>query len=148
MAKEIKTEILIQASPEKVWQVLTDFDHYLQWNPFIKSIEGNVAVGNTIKARIEPPGATGMTFKPVVLVYTEAKEFRWLGHLLIKGLFDGEHCFTLIDNEDGSTTFIQSEKFTGVLVPLFSKMLDTNTIEGFRQMNEKLKQEAEKDNVN
>jgi hypothetical protein len=27
-------------------------------------------------------------------------------------------------------------------------MLDTNTIEGFRQMNEKLKQEAEKDNVN
>ncbi|MBP6516471.1 MAG: SRPBCC domain-containing protein [Chitinophagales bacterium] len=148
MAKEIKTEILIQASPEKVWQVLTDFDHYLQWNPFIKSIEGNVAVGNTIKARIEPPGATGMTFKPVVLVYTEAKEFRWLGHLLIKGLFDGEHCFRLIDNEDGSTTFIQSEKFTGVLVPLFSKMLDTNTIEGFRQMNEKLKQEAEKDNVN
>jgi len=148
MSKEIKTEILIQASPEKVWQVLTDFDHYLQWNPFIKSIEGNVAVGNTIKARIEPPGATGMTFKPVVLVYTEAKEFRWLGHLLIKGLFDGEHCFTLIDNEDGSTTFIQSEKFTGVLVPLFSKMLDTNTIEGFRQMNEKLKQEAEKDNVN
>jgi hypothetical protein len=148
MAKEIKTEILIQASPEKVWQVLTDFDHYLQWNPFIKSIEGNVAVGNTIKARIEPPGATGMTFKPVVLVYTEAKEFRWLGHLLIKGLFDGEHCFTLIDNEDVSTTFIQSEKFTGVLVPLFSKMLDTNTIEGFRQMNEKLKQEAEKDNVN
>lgn len=148
MAKEIKTEILIHASSEKVWGILTDFDHYLQWNPFIKSIEGNVAVGNTIKARIEPPGATGMTFKPVVLVYTEAKEFRWLGHLLIKGLFDGEHCFTLIDNEDGSTTFIQSEKFTGVLVPLFSKMLDTNTIEGFRQMNEKLKQEAEKDNVN
>jgi hypothetical protein len=93
------------------------------------------------------PGASGMTFKPTVLVYTEAKEFRWLGHLFIKGLFDGEHCFRLIDNKDGTTTFIQSEQFEGILVPLFSKMLDTNTIEGFRQMNKKLKQEAEKSNV-
>jgi hypothetical protein len=144
MPKEIKTEILIQATPEKVWSVLTDFDNYHEWNPFIKSITGIVAVGNTIKARIEPPGASGMTFKPTVLVYAKAKEFRWLGHLLFKGLFDGEHCFRLIDNKDGTTTFIQSEQFEGFLVPLFSKMLDTNTLEGFRQMNEKLKQEAEK----
>ncbi len=148
MEKAITTEILIKATPEKVWSVLTDFNHYPKWNPFIKSILGNVAVGNTIKACIEPPGASGMTFKPRVLVYTEAKEFRWLGHMLIKGLFDGEHCFRLVDNQDGSTTFIQSENFTGILVPLFSKMLVTNTAEGFRQMNEKLKQEIEKDNVN
>jgi len=144
MAKAITTEILIQATPEKVWSVLTDFDHYAHWNPFIKSITGNVAVGNKIKARIEPPGASGMTFKPTVLVYTEATEFRWLGHLFMKGLFDGEHCFRLTDNKDGTTTFVQSEQFEGILVPLFNKMLDTNTIEGFRQMNEKLKQEAEK----
>lgn len=144
MAKAITTEILIQATPEKVWGVLTDFDQYPQWNPFIKSITGNVAVGNTIKARIETPGASGMTFKPTVIVYAEAKEFRWIGHLFIKGLFDGEHSFRLIDNKDGSTTFIQSEQFEGILVPLFNKMLDTNTVEGFRQMNEKLKQEAEK----
>ena len=144
MAKAITTEILIQATPEKVWSVLTDFDQYPQWNPFIKSITGNVAVGNTIKARIEPPGASGMTFKPTVLVYTEATEFRWLGHLFMKGLFDGEHCFRLIDNKDGTTTFVQSEQFEGILVPLFNKMLDTNTIEGFRQMNEKLEQEVEK----
>lgn len=144
MAKAITTEILILATPEKVWSVLTEFDQYPQWNPFIKSITGNVAFGNTIKARIEPPGASGMTFKPTVLVYTEAKEFRWVGHLFIKGLFDGEHCFRLIDNKDGTTTFVQSEKFEGILVRLFSKMLDTNTIEGFRQMNEALKKEVEK----
>lgn len=144
MAKTITTEILIHATPEKVWSVLTNFEHYNTWNPFIKSITGNVAVGNKIKARIEPPGASGMTFKPKVLVYSEANEFKWVGHLFIKGLFDGEHCFQLIDNRNGTTTFIQSEQFGGILVPLFNKMLDTNTLEGFRQMNEKLKQEAEK----
>lgn len=143
MAKEIKTEILINATPDKVWAILTDFDNYPNWNPFIKSIKGQVAVGNKITARMEPPGANGMTFVPKVLVFETNKEFRWLGHLLFPGLFDGEHKFELIDNKNGTTTFRQSERFRGILVPLFQKMLDINTTNGFIQMNKKLKELAE-----
>jgi hypothetical protein len=144
MAKEIKTEILISATPEKVWNILSDFKKYPEWNPFIKSITGDVAVGNNITARLEPPGAKGMTFKPKVLAFDKNKEFRWIGHLLFPGLFDGEHKFELTDNKNGTTTFRQSEKFGGILVPLFSKMLDVNTTNGFNLMNEKLKEVAER----
>lgn len=143
MSKEIKTEILIHTAPSKVWSVLTNFKSYPQWNPFIKSISGEVEVGKRITARIEPPEASGMTFKPKVLVFDPNKEFSWLGHLGIPGLFDGEHKFELIDNHNGTTTFIQSEKFKGVLIPLFSKMLDVNTVAGFKLMNQKLKELAE-----
>lgn len=144
MAKEIKTEIVIHATPAKVWSILTNFEAYPQWNPFIKSIEGTVTVGKRIVARIEPPNAKGMTFKPKVLTFETNKEFKWLGHLLVPGLFDGEHKFELIDNRNGTTTFIQSEKFNGILVPLFKKLLDTNTKKGFEEMNEKLKALAER----
>lgn len=144
MAKEIKTEILINANPEKVWKILTDFEKYATWNPFIKSIEGNVKVGKKITARIEPPETNAMTFKPTVLVFEENKKFSWLGHLFFTGLFDGEHIFELIDNENGTTTFIQRENFKGILVPLFKKQLDNNTTQGFNEMNEKLKYLAEK----
>ncbi len=144
MAKEIKTEILINATPEKVWAILTNFENYPNWNPFIKSITGDVKVGNTIKARLEPPNAKGMTFKPKVLIYNTNKEFRWIGHLLFPGLFDGEHIFELIDNGNGTTTFIQREKFKGILVPLFKKMLEINTLNGFKMMNEKMKKLVEK----
>jgi len=143
MAKEIKTEILIHATPEKVWSILTNFDNYPNWNPFIKSINGEVKVGNKITARIEPPEASGMTFKPRILSYDVNKELSWLGHLIIPGLFDGQHKFELIDNGNGTTTFIQSESFKGILVPLFKKMLDINTINGFEAMNKKLKELAE-----
>ncbi|MFI5221302.1 MAG: SRPBCC family protein [Bacteroidia bacterium] len=143
MAKELKSEILINASPDKIWKILTDFDKYPEWNPFIKSIKGNAVVGNIIVARMEPPGASGMTFKPKVLVFETNKEFRWIGHLLFPGLFDGEHKFELIDNGNGTTTFIQSEKFNGILIPFFNKMLDINTVNGFHQMNAKLKELAE-----
>lgn len=143
MAKELITEIKIKANPAQVWEVLTDFSSYPTWNPFIKSLTGDVKVGNTITARLEPPKASGMTFKPKVLVFETNKKFVWLGHLFIKGLFDGEHAFELIDNLDGTTTFIQSEKFGGILIPLFNKMLDVNTKEGFESMNKALKERVE-----
>jgi uncharacterized protein YndB with AHSA1/START domain len=40
MSKEINTEILINATPKKVWSILTNFAEYPNWNPFIKSIKG------------------------------------------------------------------------------------------------------------
>jgi hypothetical protein len=143
MAKEIKTEILINVTNEKVWAILIDFGNYPNWNPFIKSIKGEVKVGNKITARIEPPEANGMTFKPKVLKIGTNKELLWLGHLLFVGLFDGEHKFELIDNRNGTTTFRQSEIFKGILVPLFKKQLDYNTKKGFEEMNKKLKELAE-----
>ncbi len=143
-AKEIKTEILINATPEKVWAILTDFENYPNWNPFIKLIKGEVKIGNKIIVKIEPPEAKGMTFKPKILTFKTNKELSWLGHLLFAGLFDGKHKFELIDNGDGTTTFRQSEKFKGVLVPLFKKQLDNNTKKGFEEMNRKLKEIAER----
>lgn len=144
MKKEIKTQITIEATPERVWEVLTDFEKYYGWNPFIKSIQGKVQTGEKIIVRLEPPGAKGMTFKPKVLVFETNNQFKWIGYLFFPGLFDGEHRFELIDNGDGTTTFIQAEKFKGILVRMLSKMLDGSTLNGFKAMNEHLKIEAEK----
>jgi hypothetical protein len=140
---EIRTEILINAQPDKIWTILTDFEKYPSWNPFIKYIKGIVKPNNIIEVRIEPPGAKGMVFKPVVLAFDNNKELRWLGKLLFSGIFDGEHSFKIIDNKNGTSTFIQSENFKGILVPLFKQQLTNNTTNGFELMNKKLKELAE-----
>lgn len=138
MKKEIHTSIRINATAEIVWSVFTHFEEYPRWNTFIKSLTGDVKVGNKIKV-VMP----GMTFKPTVLVFDPPREFRWLGHLFFPGLFDGEHIFELVDNMDGSTTFRQSEKFSGILVPFFANTLDTRTRNWFEEFNEKLKKLVE-----
>ncbi len=143
MTAEIKTEIAIDASPDKVWKIFTDFENYPNWNPFIKSVTGPVKVGSKITARIEPPEADGMTFKPTILAFEPNRELRWLGKFLFTGLFDGEHKFELLDVGNGTSRFIQSEKFRGILVPLFKKQLDNSTKNGFEEMNKKLKELAE-----
>ena len=144
MALEIKTEITINATPEKIWAILTEFEEYPNWNPFIKSIKGKMEVGNKITVQIAPPNAKGMTFKPKILTFNKNKELSWLGVLLFSGIFDGHHKFELKDNNDGTTKFTQSEIFKGVLVPFFKKNLNTNTKNGFIEMNKKLKELAEK----
>jgi len=144
MPKEIKTEIEINSNPAKIWKLLMDFEKYPEWNPFIKSIKGQAVEGAKIVVKMEPPDAKGMTFKPIILRINPEKEFRWLGHLFITGLFDGEQIFELIVKQDGITTFIQREIFKGILVPLFKNMLDNNTRKGFELMNQQLKIESEK----
>jgi hypothetical protein len=141
--KHIRTEIVIHATPAELWNVLTDFNRYPEWNPFITSLKGVSTKGEKLVARMEPPNGSAMTFKPTVLIANRNKELRWLGHLLFPGLFDGEHIFELYENTDGTTTFVQREEFTGILVPLFSKMLDTKTLAGFELMNKQLKQRVE-----
>lgn len=143
MTKEIKTEIVINTAPDKVWAVLTDFNNYPKWNPFIKSIFGQVEIGDQIKVNITPPDGKGMTFKPSVLAFEPNKEFRWIGTLLFNGLFSGEHKFQLIDNGNETTTFIHSENFKGLLVSLFKNQLENNTKIGFELMNEALKKRVE-----
>jgi len=143
MTLKIKTEIVISATSEKIWSILTEFDKYPNWNPFIKSIKGKIGVGVKIIVQIAPPKAKEMTFKPRILTLNKNRELSWLGLLLFPGIFDGHHKFELKDNNNGTTTFTQSEIFKGILVPLFKKQLKTNTKNGFIEMNKKLKELAE-----
>ncbi len=142
--KEIKTEIIINASPEKVWKVLTDFKSYPDWNPFITSIEGDVFEGSKFKVRIKPLGSSGMNFSPICTSFNENVEFSWLGKLMTKGIFDGKHIFELQAVDQGRTKLIQREEFNGILVPMFWKNLNVNTRWGFEMMNDKLKEIVEK----
>lgn len=138
MKKEIKTSVRINAAKEKVWQVLTDFEKYPEWNSFITSLSGEVNEGKRISVNLQ-----GIAFKPIVIKFQKNTEFRWLGHLGFKGLFDGEHRFLLLDNGDGTTTFEQSEKFSGILVKLLAKRLERETKPGFEQMNGEIKVRVE-----
>jgi len=141
--KELRSETEIQASAERVWKLLTDFASFPQWNPFIRKASGNLRVGERLEVNIQPSGASGMTFRPTVLKAEPNRELRWLGHLLISGLFDGEHSFTIEPLGEGRVRFTQREVFTGLLVPLFARGLDTDTRRGFEEMNQALKSKAE-----
>lgn len=142
MKYELHTEIDIEAPPTDVWAILTDLDAYAGWNPFVVSSSGTVAVGERLSNRMQPPGGKAMNFSPTVTVVEPSRTFEWLGHLGVPGLFDGRHRFELTETSTG-THLTHSEHFRGILVRLLKKSLDTQTLAGFRAMNDALKTRAE-----
>jgi hypothetical protein len=139
--KEVHTEIEINAEPEKVWKILTDFDKYDQWNPFIKRIIGNANKGNKIEIHLETPGGKKRKYRPTVTKVEEGRELRWLGKSL---LLNGEHVFTLQQLQPGRIRLVHRELFDGLLTSFFGKSLDTDVKQGFKEMNRALKERAER----
>jgi hypothetical protein len=139
---ELTTELIICAPPAVVWDVLLDFAAYPEWNPFIVEIAGRPVVGARLEARMVPPGTKGIRLRPVVRAVVAERELRWKGSLMVPGVLDGEHSFLLEPHEQG-TRFVQSERFTGLLVALFRRSLDTDTRRGFEEMNRALRDRAE-----
>lgn len=142
----LDTSINVNATTDQVWSVLTDFESYPQWNPFIREIRGTVEVGARLFARLGPPNGKIMTFKPVVTKAEVGKAFSWLGTIGGSWLFSGEHQFELEQLSTGQTRFHQREVFGGMLLPLLKGSLDTDTRRGFELMNVALKEEVEKRN--
>lgn len=141
--QSIITRTTINTAPEKVWNILTDFKNYALWNPFVQGISGSKEVGERLKVEIAPPGQKTMTFKPQLLTFEPQEELRWKGHLLVKGIFDGEHFFQLNLLQDGTTEFIHGENFSGVLSRFLLKKMGDATRQGFEAMNSALKEKAE-----
>lgn len=142
--KEIETTININASANKIWNVLINFEEYENWNSFIISANGQAEINKNLKITIKVDDYKMMSFKPKILKVKENNELCWLGKVFVSGIFDGLHYFLIKENNDGTCTFTQAEKFNGILIPFFGKTF-INTIKGFEKMNEELKKRAEND---
>ncbi len=135
---EIQAAIKIKASKETIWRIFTAFEQYPEWNPFIRELSG-----------VEKPGSKffvelgGMKFRPQLLEFRSNEKMSWIGHLLFPGIFDGQHSFELQEQADGSTLFVQRERFKGILVPLLKRKLNNDIKKEFEAMNEALRKRAE-----
>lgn len=140
--KRIVSEVHIEGRPDLVWRVLTDMEEYRDWNPFIVAGGGEAREGHRLQLRMRPPGGMEVPMRPTVTQATVPRSFEWLGHLGVKGIFDGRHRFE-IDRTATGARLTQSEEFTGLLVPLMTGMLDGKTKAGFEAMNLALKERVE-----
>lgn len=140
--RRIDTSVDIEAKPQTVWRVLTDFPSYPEWNPFIRRIEGKTKPGARLSVLIQPHGSKPMQFRPAVKTVENDMRFSWIGSLLIRGLFDGHHQFHLHEQDNGAH-LRHCELFSGLLVPLVWAKVEHPTRTGFEAMNQAIKVRAE-----
>jgi hypothetical protein len=124
--------------------VLTDFASYPDWNPLVRQLHGRPQVGGRVAILSQPPGARGFAFAPRVLAWSPPHELRWRSTLISRRLFSGEHGFRLEPIDDGRVRFVQDETLTGLLLPLYSRLRLPATRVGFEELNQRLRDRAER----
>jgi hypothetical protein len=143
MPYEIKTEIAINATPDRVWAVLTDFPHYPEWNPFVLQVEGRVYQNAAIRYRFEMPRGIRIWTPATVLRFAPELELRFSANFLTPTLFRGDHYFAIRPAGQNGVIFHHGEIVFGLLFPAVQLVLQNFGRPMFHALNGALKQRAE-----
>ena len=140
--KSLHAAIEINAPTERVWQVVSDFARYPEWNPFIVRAAGIARVGERLDVTIVAPGMKPASFRPRVLDFAPGRLIRWKGEFKLPGLFDGRHALIVEPLDGGRSRFTTHEDVSGILLPFLGKVM-TSSQQGFELMAGALKKRAE-----
>jgi demethylmenaquinone methyltransferase/2-methoxy-6-polyprenyl-1,4-benzoquinol methylase len=119
--RSLAAQVEIEAPPERVWSVLTDFADYPDWNPFMFSVEGRPEVGQRLQITMQRPGGSVMRFGARVLVADPPRELVWVGEGSTAhwpGLLRGERRVAIEPLAGGQSLLRMRTTFTGLLSPL------------------------------
>lgn len=130
-------ELDIAASPEVVWDVISNIEAWPSWNPDVKTatLEGPLAVGSVFRWR-----AGGVSLTSTLGAVDSPREFSWSGRAMgIRAI----HTFRF-EPSDGGTLARSEESWAG-LVPTLLRGYSRRTLDrGIRSVLRLLKDEAER----
>lgn len=141
----IDHEIEIDAPVTAVWQVLSDFPSYPEWNPYATRVEGRPVLGETIDLTITQENwSEPLNLRPTIVRVEEDRELAWHGSVFFTGLHETDHYFRLIPLEANRTRLQQIEEFRGWLPEHVQGPAErAYTERAFQAMNETLKRRVE-----
>ncbi|MEM6291393.1 MAG: SRPBCC domain-containing protein [Myxococcota bacterium] len=115
---ETRVGVHIDAAPEAVWAVLVDGPSYPAWNSTVTSLDGTIALGETIElvSTIDPK----RTFSLEVTTFEPGARLVWEDG---GRAFKGVRTFTLTAREDGTTDLTVAEVMTGSMMGMIAPKL-------------------------
>lgn len=132
---KLHAAIRIEAPPEKVWGILTDFPSYPGWNPHLKSVVGECKRGAQLTVDLKEK-----VHKAEIVACREKRTLRWRSGTPL--FLERVHSF-MLESVSGKTLFVAEEEFSGILVPFMRRRLQEGESD-LEEMVQALKRQAER----
>ena len=142
--KQVQAQVEIDAPAERVWAVLTRFEKYTDWNPFIRRVSGEASEGARLKVTIDSTLGSEVDFPVRVGGLRSQHEMVWIGRPLLTDLLDGRHYFRIERISAARVRLVQLENYSGLLLYPLWLFIAPAAQQGFEAMNQALKAEAER----
>ena len=139
---ELRSEIEIQAPVSLVWEALTNFRAYGEWNPYIVEAEGELKEGAIIRTIVNFPGSRERTFRRHIVKLVSMEELRWNWTSLLRAVAQSEQYFKLNPVSDTRVRLTMGENLSGLFAP--NKQSDLSQIaQGLTLTTQAIKRRAE-----
>ncbi len=138
--KRFASTVVIIATPERIWSILTDAARYPDWNTTVSKVEGRIAPG--VRIVVHAVISPGRAFPVKVTAFDPPRRMVWRGGMPL-GLFVGERVFELTSTSPGSVQFSMRESFAGPLASLIGRTIP-DLQPAFDEFAAALKREAER----
>jgi len=135
--------LTIDAPPEAVWAVLTDFASYPEWNPFVRKVEGTFALGEVVELEVQLGDET-WNVKQKIVELEPGRGYAWTSRSWYVLLATwGLRSFRIEPDGDGRCTFTDCEDTFGPLAWVVKKKYGQALIDGIEAADRALKERVE-----
>lgn len=110
--KSVHSEIIIEESPQKIWNVLMDEDNYPKWNDLLFPVAGTIKQDN-ITYNLVQPNENPIEIKMRVKQLIPLKHLNQKGGMF--GIFTYDHHY-ILDQIGNNTKVTIHEDFRGIAV--------------------------------
>ncbi len=138
-----RTTFAVDASAETVWEVLTDFARYSDWNPSVPSIQGEPRAGSTVALTLAMPGKPSAKVKATLTEVVPGERLVWDGKVGAERLFSGHREFLIEPQADGTVLFTHVEDVRGLLFPVFRWFMGGAIRHHHENLNDAIKKRSE-----
>ena len=115
---QVGVSIKVQAAPQKIWSLLTNARQFPSWNSTIRSIDGTIALGQTIQLK---------TTTAERIFKLKVSRFEPNARMVLQDgaapMLKGVRDFTLTPESGGGTVFAMTETFSGLMLPMIARSL-------------------------
>ena len=137
-----QSEIIINAPRKKVWEVLSDFPSYKNWNPFTVQIDTSLELGSEVFLTVKmKPGKSSTIRTEYLRMYAPEEKMVWgFSHGLI---LKAQRTQRLVLIDERTTRYENEDKISGLLSPLVQILYGKWIQRGFDSLSLALKEYIE-----
>ena len=142
MKRAVEHRIGVQAPAEIVWDLVSDFSTWKDWNPLYRQAEGQLKIGTALTLEQHLPGEPAKVISPIVQDWVPYEQLHWRSSRL--GGFVTAIRYLEIENMGpNNSTFSNGELFMGLLLRFVSRDERRKLKAAFTEMGEAVRDRAE-----
>lgn len=141
---EVQDSLIINASKKKVFEALTQWNTYPEWNPYITKIEGDPKVGQEIKVFFSIGFGPALPLKCIVENLDAQKTvLSWEYQAVLPWVYTARHSFSIEEINSDQCQIVQIEKMQGLLGNRLQLIYHNILKRRFQAMHEALRAQVE-----